>query len=110
MLPGDISLESYERIELGMSRRQGELILGQPSLGHVEPDYDCFFETMMAHDLKREGELWRSGSLRLWLRFDRDNRVNGKLLQWARFKRSSTPPNSGTRIISFLAANTGAKN
>ena len=73
---------NYARIEFGMTREQVAAIVRQPRVAKVT-DADRFSVafTITSHDIRQEGELWRTGSRKLWVVFDKDQRVKGKMLE-----------------------------
>ena len=71
---------NFHRIELGMTRQEVLQILRRPSVAKVtDADRFSIGFTATSHDIMQQGELWRSGTLRLWLVFDKDQRVIGKM-------------------------------
>src|SRR5262249_36524816 len=73
---------NYSRIDLGMTRQQVTSIVQQPPVPKVT-DADRFSNTftMASSHIRRAGELWRTGKRKLWVVFDKNGRVTGKMLE-----------------------------
>ena len=78
--PGATEL-NYWRVQIGMTRQEVARIVRQPPVANVT-DADRFSNgsTFTSH-IRDEGELWRSGTKKLWIRFDKNQRVVGKMLE-----------------------------
>jgi hypothetical protein len=93
-----VTKENYERISFGGTREQVEELLGPP---HFEPGKSPLimggggtFSSML---MEQEGHVWVAPSMRIYVRFNRDDRVAGvmrrgtgetrfaKLRRWLRF-------------------------
>ncbi|MCI0640524.1 MAG: hypothetical protein L0Y72_12775 [Gemmataceae bacterium] len=73
---------NFHRIQLGMTRQQVERIVRQPPAKNVtDADRFSISFTVLSHDIRQAGDLWRSGPLRLWVVFDKD-RVTGKMIEY----------------------------
>jgi outer membrane protein assembly factor BamE (lipoprotein component of BamABCDE complex) len=73
--------QNYARIELGMTRDQVAKIVRQaPATKITDFDRYSVFSSATSRSMRLEGELWRSGKTKLWLKFDKDNRLTGKML------------------------------
>jgi hypothetical protein len=63
-------------------------------------DADRFsrFFTMSSYSIRQNGELWRTGSVKLWVVFDKEQRVTRKMLEqddpWADALRKATETKS----------------
>jgi hypothetical protein len=79
--PGASDL-NYSRIQAGMTRQQVAAIVRQSPVAHVtEADRCSQFFTIASSQIRQEGELWRTGKRKLWVVFDKDQRVTGKMLE-----------------------------
>src|SRR5512139_2295119 len=73
---------NYARIELGMTRDQVAKIIRQAPVAKItDLDRHSSFSSTLSRSMRLEGELWRSGKLKLWLKFDTDNRLTGKMFE-----------------------------
>jgi hypothetical protein len=82
LLQGGANELTYGRIQLGMTRREVQNIVRIPPVTKVTDD-DRFLQpfTMLSHHIRQKGELWRSGTRKLWVVFDKDQRVTAKMLE-----------------------------
>jgi len=73
---------NYGRIQIGMTRQEVSSIVRQPAVPEISDDdrFSVGF-TMASHQMRQEGELWRSDAWRLWITFDKEQRVTGKMLE-----------------------------
>jgi septum formation inhibitor-activating ATPase MinD len=73
---------NYSRIQLGMTRQDVARIVRQPAVSNIT-DADRFSVgfTMASHQMRQEGELWRSDTWRMWISFDKEQRVTGKMFE-----------------------------
>lgn len=79
--PGATDL-NFARIQLGMTRQQVASIVRQPAVAEVtDADRFSVWFTCTSHEIRQEGELWRTGSRKLWVVFDKNQRVTGKMLE-----------------------------
>src|SRR5437870_1363265 len=77
-----VTPRNYARIELGMTKQEVVTILGRPPVEKVtQADRFSWWFTSASHEIRQNGELWRSGTLRIWLRFDNQRRVTGKMME-----------------------------
>jgi hypothetical protein len=73
---------NLDRIQLGMTRQQVADIVRQTPVAKVtDADRFSLSFTMASHHIRQHGNLWRSGSCKLWVVFDEYQRVSGKMLE-----------------------------
>ena len=81
LLSGGANEVTYSRVELGMTRQEVQRIVRVLQVAKVtDADRFSLSFTMASHQIRQEGELWRSGTRKLWVVFDKDQRVTGKML------------------------------
>lgn len=81
-LPESATPENYRKIELGMTRQQVFAILGRRPVAHVtDADRSSLWTSLRSILIRERGDLWRSEKHRLWVVFDEENRVIGKMLE-----------------------------
>jgi hypothetical protein len=74
---------SYCRIQTGMTRQQVADIVRQPPVSKVtDADRYSVWFTMSSFEIRKEGSLWRAGTRKLWVAFDKDQRVRAKMLEY----------------------------
>jgi len=73
---------NYSRIEIGMTRQEVAKIIRQPAVATITDD-DRFSVscTRASHEMRQEAELWRSDTWRIWIEFDKEQRVTGKMFE-----------------------------
>jgi hypothetical protein len=72
----------FEQIKLGMSRREVMQIMPHSPIPYVSyADRFPRVGTVSSNLIRRNGELWQSRSFNLWVSFDDNDRVDGKMLE-----------------------------
>jgi hypothetical protein len=73
---------NYCRIQTGMTRQQvADIVRQLPVVKVTDADRYSVWFTMSSHEIRKDGTLWRSGTRKLWVVFDKDQRVRGKMLE-----------------------------
>jgi hypothetical protein len=75
---------NFLKIKLGMSREQVvKIIRQQPVARPTDADRSSSLGgfTLSSARIRKDGELWRTGKTKLWLVFDKDQRVTGMMLE-----------------------------
>lgn len=73
---------NFEKIQFGMKRDEVVKILGGEPLTTIpEPTVFDFYGTLSSLEIQQNGELWESGTIRIWVEFDAEDRVTGKMMQ-----------------------------
>ena len=71
----------YARIQFGMTRQEVQKIVRLPPVAKVtDADRFSLSFTMASDHMRQAGALWRSGERKLWIVFDKDQRVTGRML------------------------------
>jgi hypothetical protein len=86
-LLGGFVAEDYNKILIGMTKEEVMQILGGPPVDNVT-DADRYSRTfsMSSYHIREIGKLWRSGKLQIWVVFDENNQVTGKMRAYAQQK------------------------
>jgi hypothetical protein len=75
-----VTPENYGKIEFGMTKQEVIEILGMPPVVNVTADDRLsFFYTVNSSEIMQNGDLWRLGTQRIWVLFDKNNTVRGKM-------------------------------
>lgn len=74
-----VNEDGYYKIQLGMSRPEVIMILGRPSLGVLGLEDFPRGGTKASMAIESGGEVWKSATATIWVLFDENGRVQGKM-------------------------------
>jgi outer membrane protein assembly factor BamE (lipoprotein component of BamABCDE complex) len=94
-----VSLESYDKIDVGMTRRTVERMLGGPSRGkRTRNDAFNFYYTTISDDIMTNGETWMSPMATIWVCFDCHDLVTAKTIRYIVPSKLPEPTAATSRV------------